>query len=271
MGKQLSRLVAGLTLAVMMTACARAPMRAPNRAPGTAPGQTGLAPGTVNRGGVTGGGTTGTHMLGGGGGGTTGVGGTAGPTTFGATGTTAARLDLGRQISFYVAGLDGIGGAGTGTPAGTTGTATAPGTTTTGGTAAGGTVTGPAGTVTTLRPVGVSTLIVGNVAYIGIDASTLPAGTLGGTFGGGGGTFGAGRAVYGPGTPGTAVSTAGFYGFLRDRIRTRFPEVSDVFVTTEPVTVYRIARATAGGTTTVDVSDVITVIRTMTPGATRTR
>ncbi|HYF90783.1 MAG TPA: hypothetical protein VD969_00915 [Symbiobacteriaceae bacterium] len=259
MGKQLSRLIAGLALSVMMTACARVPMQTPGGTPAAPGGTTGTHQAPVTRGGVTGDGTTGAGTPGAGGR-IGGIGGGGGGAMMGAAGTTAAGgADLGQQISYYVAGLDGIGGnaAGAAGTTGLTGAGAAPGTTAAG------------------RSVGVSTLIVGNVAYIGIDPATMAGGNTGAGAGrvtyGPGTVQGGGGGMWTPGTVGTAGAGGGFHAFLRDRVRTRFPQVSEVFVTTEPVTVWRIARATAGGTTTVDAADVIMVIRTMTPGTTRTR
>jgi hypothetical protein len=154
-------------------------------------------------------------------------------------------VDQGAHISRYVAGLTVISGAGGGggsaggtagaggggmagggTTAGTTGTTGAGG----GGTAGGGTTAGTTGT--TGRQVGVSTLVVGDLAFIGIDLSTLQTGTTGRP-----GLSAAGdpRGSAGP----------GLEGYLRQQVLAEFPHLAQVFVTTSPGLVSRIARVTS--------------------------
>lgn len=112
----------------------------------------------------------------------------------------AAQVDLGQQISDAVARIDGLGTMG----AGTAGVAGADG-------AAGGQAGGAA-----QRNIGVSTLVVTNVALVGIDAATL-----------GGG------------------DTAGMQERVRSQVTAAYPQIADVLVTTDPELVYRIARMAA--------------------------
>ena len=148
--------------------------------------------------------------------------------------------DLGQQVSDLVAAIDGIEAVGAGMPIG-------------GGAGVGG-------------PVGVSTLIQGDEAFVGIDATTLAfsgkTGDLSGGSHGGipavgvpittepvawgaqGTTIGTGGG--GPaGAPSTTGETPEFRDMLRSHITVAFPQIREVYVTTDPVLVARIAR-TAG-------------------------
>ena len=287
--KRLSaRLAAAALSLALLTAtaagCAGNPARRPG--PGTVnrPGTT-TAPGGLTRGGLVGDNTAGRTGL------TTGAGG-------GGAATNAGRMDLGMQVSSFVAGLSvlnggtagttgpartGGGGGGTvagpggspsgigmthtagavGSPAGAgsaTGAAT-PGAIGAGGggaatgggvgvgTPAGGGLTGRASTV------GVSTIIVGNVAFIGIDPSSMAiagGGTLGGTAAG----------------AGTIASTTGDLStYIRSLVITQFPQLADVFVTTDKAQVSRIARIhgdmLSGMPATRMISEILTVVRTL--------
>lgn len=233
----------------------------------------------------------------------------------------AAQANLGEQISAFVAGLDGVGGRGAGgggamggAGAGAAGGAGA------GGAAAGGPMRWAGGGGATGlfggRPVGVSTLIVDDIAFIGIDATATgapgaggvtPGGTMGMTTGGaaaGGGPVGTGmsmasnRMSTGTGdTTGTrtgtdgvtagsstgltgAGTTAGGYTVtgatgmqdtVRAQVRDAFPQITEVFVTTDPVQVYRIARVTGAADTATTlsgrISEIMSIALAMAPTA----
>lgn len=211
-------------------------------------------------------GTTGIHsgIMGGGAG--AGGGGTAG----GGMNRTGNRADLGQELSAFIAGLDGMGygGAGGGgtTGAGMTGGVggTAPGTAGGAGTAGGGTTDAGA-----RRSVGVSTLVLGNVAFVGIDTATLHGGTMGGMTGTTMGTTGTTM-----GTTGTTMGTTGAGGDMETRIRSAvrsaYPQIADVIVTTSPTMVFRIARVTsdlqAGLPGTYRLTEMFSIARAMSPG-----
>lgn len=254
MGTTLTRRIqAGILSLVMLGSLYGCAGRgAPYRGGGGGRGARGTPGGTVGRrdatGGTTGGagGITGS-ALGAGGGGMAGA----------AVGTTR---DLGQQISDVVARMAGGGGR-----VGTTGVGTAAGTAP--GTAAGGGGVAHPG-------VGVSTLVIDRLAFVGIDASTLgaapaPAGTTGaapaGTTGATTGVTPGRTTVVTPGrTTGTApgrttgaaaggttgITPGGAAGTLEDRVRSQvkasFPQVDHVFVSTDPATVHRLARVTGG-------------------------
>jgi len=237
-----------LTVVVAVTGCTGTPQRRGG-------------PGTTR----TPGGTTGTNPGGSSGPGTSGTG-AGGPTpaspsgTSSSTGTTpggtpgtsatarTTHSDLGAQISAVVAGADprvSPGAAASAVPLGN-------------------------------RP-GVSTLVVGNLAYVGIDLSSAPT-TLGGSA-----AHGPGSTAYRPGTtPGTYTgpgpggttvgpnpqSGAGSADVIRTRVRSAFPEIADVFVTTDPNLVARLARITgdiqSGISNARRLDEIISVTQTMT-------
>lgn len=103
---------------------------------------------------------------------------------------------------------------------------------------------------------GISTLMVGNLAYVGIDMNST--------------AFGAGR--FGPthaGGPDGGGVNAGMEPTVRSQVRSVFPQVADVFITTEPDLVYRIARVAgemqAGGSVSGRVEEIYAIARQMTP------
>jgi hypothetical protein len=110
--------------------------------------------------------------------------------------------------------------------------------------------------VTSGRRPGVSTLVVGDIAFIGI---ALPSTGTTATRGGAPGVSPAGdpRGSGGP----------GLEGYLRQNVLTEFPQLSQVFVTTNPGMVSRIARVTSGGNharaTHQVVSEMLDIARTM--------
>lgn len=256
MGKRLPELLTAMTLsAVLLGGCALpAPQRgglgqgprggggAPGAVYGGSPGPAGA--GVLNRGGMGAGA------------------GTAGAAQPGPTGRAPGTppTDMGRLISNYVAGLDvinggtnvrsgplagGHGGGGGGSGAGAAGRDMSADMT--------GAETSRIG-----RGVGVSTMVVGNRAFIGIDPTTI----------------GVGRT-----TGGTDISTtgdargpagAGLEGYLRGRIRSRFPQVTEVYVTTNPALVSRIARITTAGYTGDD-RDILFIMRQLAPASTAPR
>lgn len=180
---------------------------------------------TAQRGGA-GAGVTNTSVRGGTAGGTHGTAGApgGGTTAGGADGTgfiagpASTTVGLGRQISDHVAHLIGMGR--------TTGAG--------GGTAGGGTVA--AGNA------GVSTLVIENLAFVGVDTSAGAGATGLGTTG----TGMTGPGMTGAGTTGAGTTGVGLTGGLEERIRSQvrsaFPQVEHVYVTTDPTMVRRIAR-----------------------------
>lgn len=137
------------------------------------------------------------------------------------------------------------------------------------------------------KPIGVSTLVIGDMAFVGLDTTTLPAGwtragqagvtgTAAGTAAGG--TAGMQRRTAG-GTPvGTDRNGTGAGGTvtatrttLEDRIRTQvraaFPQVTEVYVTTDPALVTRIARAArsiqTGRATTTQLDEILAIAKAM--------
>jgi hypothetical protein len=173
----------------------------------------------------------------------------------------APAADLGQRISNYVAGLDvinggtnvwigplagGYGGGG-GAGAGQIGA----------GRDMAADMTG-ADTSRIGRGVGVSTMVVGNRAFIGIDPTTIGVGQVMG--GNAASTTGDARGPAG----------AGLEGFLRDRVRSEFPEVTEVYVTTEPGLVRQIARVTTAGHTGAD-ADIVQIIRRLAPASSSPR
>lgn len=219
MGTFSQRLCAAALSAVVLVSagCAGTPQRRPG--PGitgggtrTGPGMTGGAPRGTTPGptGGTTGGTVGSSLAG-----ITGAGAGAGVGA-GLT-NTAAPLDLGQQISTYVAGIEGVGRSGAaGAPSSEPRVSAQP----------------------SARSVGVSTIVLGNVAFVGLDLRTLP---------GGGTTSGAWSGGTTTGTKvGTTAGTSGDWdALIRSRVIERFPQIADVFVTTDPGTVHRIARVGA--------------------------
>ncbi|HYF76493.1 MAG TPA: hypothetical protein VD973_05150 [Symbiobacteriaceae bacterium] len=216
----------------------------------TGPVGAGVAPGGLDRGG------------GGTGVGNAGPAGAAGGAQAGATGRAPGNPppDMGRLISNYVAGLDvinggtnvrsgpiagGLGGGGGGEGAGAAGRDMTTD------------MTG-ADTSRIGRGVGVSTMVVGNRAFIGIDPTTIGVGRT--TGGADISTTGDARGPAG----------AGLEGYLRDRIRSRFPQVSEVYVTTDPALVSRIARISTAGFTGDD-RDILLIMRQLAPASTAPR
>jgi hypothetical protein len=168
--------------------------------------------------------------------------------------------DMGRLISNYVAGLDvinggtnvrsgplagGLGGGGGGAGAGAAGKDMATDMT--------GAETSRIG-----RGVGVSTMVVGNRAFIGIDPTTIGVGRT------------TGSADISTTGDARGPAGAGLEGYLRDRIRSRFPQVSEVYVTTDPALVSRIARISTAGFTGDD-RDILLIMRKLAPASTAPR
>lgn len=230
-------------------------------------GVTTPAPGVGTRGGTTGGGAAGGGMTGRG---TTGMpGGTTGARLGATPMATHDQRDLGAQISASVAGMDGWATGMAGTMAGG---ARAP-------------MAGRPGGVGTTTPMGVSTLVIGNMAFVGIH---MPAGATGTT--GAAGmpgttvTDGAAPGAVGPATrgmvpptvtdgrvraPGThtapgqgtthttpgvgapgagtthttpGITGANLHDQVRNHVRSTHPQITDVFVTTDPTMVSRLAQ-----------------------------
>lgn len=165
--------------------------------------------------------------------------------------------DLGQLVASYVAGNDGFRRSGVGV-----------------------------GAARDAASVAASALIVGNVAYVGIDPATVPpgAGTAGGTAATPGAPpVGVDRAAAGPGgtpgviTPGTngapggAVGSVGLEEHVRTMVRAGFPQIAEVFVTTDPGLVSRIARVTGeiqqGQSAANRIDEIMTITREMTPQA----
>jgi len=103
---------------------------------------------------------------------------------------------------------------------------------------------------------GISTVLVGNVAYIGIDTTTT-------AFAGGG---------PGPthaGGPGGGGVNSGMEPTVRSQVRSLFPQIADVYVTTDPELVFRIARLggdiRAGISLTGRLEEIFTMARQLTP------
>lgn len=151
-----------------------------------------------------------------------------------------AQVDLGRQISDVVAQIDGLGATDIAGAAGSPATGTHIGTAGVAG-GAGDRAGGAAGQAGGALPgsVGVSTLVVTNVAFVGIDTNTLArgAGNERGSAGGAGGT-----APGIVGAPGGAGDPTGVADRVRAEVMASFPQIADVFVTTDPDLVSRIAR-----------------------------
>lgn len=131
-------------------------------------------------------------------------GGPAAPVPAPAPPAAATRADPAGEISRFVAGLDGVG----------------PG-------------YAAAGATPARRSVGVSTLLMGDVALVGLDAGTPAA--RGGS---------APDPVPGSADLGGMPGPAGLplEDYIHGRVLTAFPNVKDVFVTTDPALVGRIAR-----------------------------
>lgn len=156
-----------------------------------------------------------------------------------AIGTGAARADWGQQISDSVARLVGGRTAGTGYMG--LGRTNGGAGTTDGDAAGRRTATGVAGTV---QPVGVSTLTIGNLAFVGLDLSTVP---------NGGATTGAANQ-----TGGVALESR-----IRSYILGAYPQVDEVYVTTDPALVRRIAQVTGevqnGASTAARLSEIFSI------------
>lgn len=155
--------------------------------------------------------------------GVTGAGRTGGPPA------TGGRTEVGQQISDLIAAIDGLD-------------AIAPGRTTVGNDERAG-------------PVGVSTLVLDNQAFVAIDAATLAGsgkvgdltgGTMGGLPGAVSGIPWGPDLRVGPSTaPGASASSSEVQQMIRSYVTVVFPQIGDVFITTDPATVHRIARLSA--------------------------
>ncbi|HYG58261.1 MAG TPA: hypothetical protein VD902_09405 [Symbiobacteriaceae bacterium] len=224
--------------------------------------------GAGDTGGVTGGAAGGAGTTAGGGGGagnTTGAGSAGGGGAAGGMGGAAgggmaagaaqgAGTDLGQQISHFVARMGGVGGGGGGGL--TTGRMGLGGTA---GRGAGGGGAAAAGNV------GVSTLVIENLAFVGLDMSTV---TGGGGAGAGGSPGGAmGGATGAGGATGGTTTGPGLEDRIRNEVRAAFPQVDEVYVTTSPGMVYRIARITgdvqAGVSTAPRLSEIFSIATAM--------
>lgn len=186
----------------------------------------------------------------------------------GGTALERMRMDLGMQVSSFVAGLSvmnggtagttgpartGAGGGGVagpgGSPAGIgmTHTAGAAGSPAGAGSATGAATPGAGGGGGRGTTVGVSTIIVGNVAFIGIDPATM--------------------VITGGGT--VTDTTGDLSTYIRSRVITQFPQLADVFVTTDKAQVSRIARIhgdmLSGMPATRMLPEILTVVRTLAP------
>lgn len=150
------------------------------------------------------------------------------------TGANRDRRDLGRRISASVARLDTLTGNGHGGDVGSLGggysTAEAIGRT---GQIGGNGANGASGAngrgakagngkrrTASGRSVGVSTLVVGSVAFVGVDLTTVPKQPAGV-----------------PGSDAEAVKRA-----VRAEVHRSYPEITDVVVTTNPAHVWRLAQ-----------------------------
>jgi len=163
-------------------------------------------------GGAEGGGTVG-QAEGSGGGILGGIGGIVGSAARDGVGMAGrGQTDMGQQISQVVG--QALSGAGTG---GFLGMGADDPDAGAGGPAAGG--------------VGVSTLVIGNIALVGVDLNTAGAETGIGAPGGAGGGMGAGMAD----------GMSDVKGTVKNQVRATFPQVADVFVTTDPELVYQIS------------------------------
>lgn len=171
----------------------------------------------------------------------------AGLTGGGPQGGPGAREDLGQQISDLIAAIDGIEAL-----------------------SVGGSIEGEAGPG---GPVGVSTLVLGDEAFVAIDPASLGGGGKSGDLTGGtmGGIPGVDTGVGRPATPGaippsgglvpwgTAPRTAEFDQMIRSYVTVVFPQIRDVHVTTDRDLVHRITRLAraqqAGGLTAADMAE----------------
>lgn len=208
-------------------------------------------------GGTTGAGHTGAGITGAGitGAGVTGAG-VGGAPAGGPAGTARASRDLGQEISDFVAGLEVVGGGvdGRGITGAAAGAAVRAGDARAGlpggaGAAGGaGTAGGRAGMAPGRRAVGVSTLVLGNTAFVAIDPTTSP------------------------GLAALDARTDGLDTQIRNAVRRAFPQIGDVYVTTHPSLVRRIARITGdiqtGSSTTRYLSEMFAIAHAMAPGAT---
>ncbi len=152
------------------------------------------------------------------------------------TGRQGEARDLGQQISDLVAAIDGVEAVGAGVPV-------------SGGAGIGG-------------PAGISTVVLGDEAFVGIDATTLVFSGKTGDMTGGvhGGLPAVGVPITGdpatrgaegttapaaggpPGAPSATGETAEFRQMIRSFVTVAFPQIREVYVTTDPVLVARIAR-----------------------------
>jgi len=195
------------------------------------------------------------------------------------------KTDLGRQISNAVARMYGSGNGGT--VMGGTNTSRVTG----GGAMPGGNAntfrTGNGGAMlggtTAARPgMRVSTLVMGDIAYIGIDPTTVQEAQQNGAQAGTNATPGTSAnpgtnantgTTPGAGTnasAGTAPAGTSLAEQVRTRVKAMFPQLAEVYVTTDPTLVYRIARVTGDQpelSPQEKVSEMTAIAREMTPAA----